>query len=52
MQLSPILLSENLLAQIQQNPILEIVGPAASIDFDSDGNLVDMLGDRELQAAH
>ncbi|MBI4902491.1 MAG: DUF2088 domain-containing protein [Acidobacteria bacterium] len=52
MELSPVLLSENLVVEIRKNPILEIVGPAREIEFDEAGNLVGMLGDRELQAAH
>lgn len=43
MELTPILLSENLLPQIEKNPILEIVGQAREMEFDANGNLVDML---------
>ncbi|HWB96687.1 MAG TPA: lactate racemase domain-containing protein [Bryobacteraceae bacterium] len=43
MELTPILLSENLLPQIRKNPILEIVGDPRPMEFDASGNLVDML---------
>ncbi|MCC6364179.1 MAG: hypothetical protein IT165_11685 [Bryobacterales bacterium] len=43
LELSPILLSENLLGEIRRNPILEVVGEAQPIEFDADGNLVGML---------
>jgi hypothetical protein len=53
MELTPILLSENLRGQIDQNPILEIAGPARDMEFDSQGNLADMLaGVGELAPAH
>lgn len=45
--LSPLLLSENLLEEIRKNPILEVVGDARDIEFDGEGNLVDMLAARE-----
>ncbi|MBL8233516.1 MAG: hypothetical protein JNL98_33780 [Bryobacterales bacterium] len=43
MELSPILLSENLLPEIRRNPLLEVVGEAAEIEFDGAGDLVPML---------
>jgi hypothetical protein len=53
MELSPILLSENLLEEIRKNPILEVVGEAQPIEFDADGNLVGMLqGVEPVGAAH
>jgi hypothetical protein len=39
MELSQMALSENLRAQIEQNPALEIVSPAQEIEFDGEGNL-------------
>lgn len=48
LELSPLLLSENLIEQIRQNPILEVIGEARDIEFDRDGNLVDMLMAREV----
>ncbi|MCC6344241.1 MAG: hypothetical protein IT166_18710 [Bryobacterales bacterium] len=43
LELSPLLLSENLIAEIRANPILEVVGEAQPVEFDADGNLVGML---------
>ncbi len=43
LELALIGLSENLSRQIAQNPDLEIVGEARSVEFDASGNLVDML---------
>jgi hypothetical protein len=43
LELSTIGLSENLLPEIRQNPILEVLGPAHDLEFDADGNLVDLL---------
>jgi hypothetical protein len=40
LELGTIALSENLLPQIKRNPLLEIVGPAEDLAFDSAGNLV------------
>lgn len=51
MELSPILLSENLIDEIRNNPILEIVGPAREIEFDDSGNLLGML-EPATAAAH
>ena len=47
LELSPLLISENLLDEIRRNPILEVIGDAREIEFDSDGNLVEMLETRE-----
>src|SRR5690242_10994197 len=43
LELALIGLSENLSRQIVQNPMLEVVGEAKPFEFDSAGNLVDML---------
>ncbi len=43
MELTPLMLSENLLDEIQRNPLLQIVGPAQDVEFDPEGNLVSML---------
>ncbi len=40
LELTPIVLSENLLPQIRNNPILEVLGPAREFEFDGDWNLV------------
>src|SRR5437868_15379224 len=39
LELGSIALTENLLPQIKNNPLLEIVGPAQEFAFDSAGNL-------------
>lgn len=39
LELTVLKLSENLRAKIEQNPILEIIGPAEPLDFDEEGNL-------------
>jgi len=39
LELGTIALSENLLPQIKNNPLLEIVGPAEELSFDGEGNL-------------
>jgi len=39
MELTPIVLSENLLPQIRTIPHLEVVGPARELEFDASGNL-------------
>jgi hypothetical protein len=44
LELSPILLSENLMPEIRKNPMLEVIGPAREIEFDAAGDLVDLLG--------
>jgi hypothetical protein len=51
MELSPILLSENLLPEIRKNPLLEVVGEAQEIEFDAAGDLVPML-EPVASAAH
>ncbi|MGH9667777.1 MAG: hypothetical protein ACRD9L_25445, partial [Bryobacteraceae bacterium] len=43
MELSMVALSENLRAEIEKNPILEILGPATEMEFDRSGNLVEIL---------
>ncbi len=43
MELSSIVLTENLLPEIKKNPRLEIVGPARDLEFDAQGNLEDVL---------
>jgi len=43
LELSLIGMSENLRRRIEQNPSLEILGEPWSVEFDSAGNLVDML---------
>ncbi len=53
MELSPIVLSENLLAEIGRNPLLEILGPAREFEFDDSGDLFGLLApSEELQHAH
>ena len=43
LELALIALSDNLRRQIEKNPNLEIVGQPSPMDFDSEGNLVDLL---------
>src|SRR5438105_4557780 len=50
MELAVLGLSENLKPQIDKNPMLEILGPARQQEFDSQGNVVDVLMD-QLQPA-
>jgi hypothetical protein len=52
LELTPLLLSENLLPQIRQNPLLEVIGEAREIQFDGEGNLVQMLESAALEASH
>lgn len=40
MELTPIVLSENLRSEIEANPLLEIAGPAYELEFDAGGNLL------------
>jgi hypothetical protein len=40
MELTPIVLSENLRSEIEANPLLEIAGPPYHLEFDSVGNLL------------
>jgi hypothetical protein len=35
-------LSENLLPEIQRNPHLEVLGPPRNLEFDAEGNLIDI----------
>jgi hypothetical protein len=42
MELTPILLSENMRAEIEANPLLAISGPAYEMEFDAHGNLLPM----------
>src|SRR5690242_13388332 len=43
LELALIAMSDNLRRHIEKNPSLEIVGQPGSMDFDSEGNLVDLL---------
>ena len=43
MELATLALSENLLPQIEKNPMLEILGDPIDLEFDASGNLVDVL---------
>ena len=53
MELGELMVSENLRAEIEANPILEIAGEARPFDFDDRGNLVEMLqGAGEQVAVH
>ena len=51
MKLTVLGLSENLKPEIEKDPMLEILGPARPMEFDSQGNLVEMFIE-ELQPAH
>jgi hypothetical protein len=43
LELATIAMSENLRGEIEKNPALEILGAARPLEFDSQGNLVDLL---------
>jgi len=43
LELGLIALSENLRSTIDKNPLLEILGPPRPMEFDSEGNLVELL---------
>ncbi len=43
LELGTIALSENLRGEIDKNPLLEVLGEARPVEFDSTGNLVDVL---------
>jgi hypothetical protein len=43
--LGTIALSENLRPEIAKNPMLEILGEARNMEFDGDGNLLNMFLD-------
>jgi len=43
LELGTIALSENLRREIDKNPLLEVLGPARPMEFDSEGNLVELL---------
>ena len=43
LDLTPVILSENLLPQIKANPILEIMGDAVPMEFDSNGDLISVM---------
>jgi len=51
MQLAVLGLSENLKPQIEKDPMLEITGPPRPMEFDDEGNLVDLLVE-QLQPVH
>ncbi len=50
MELSVLGLSENLKAEIDRNPMLEILGPPVQMEFDGAGNLVELVA--QLQPVH
>ena len=49
MELSLLALSENLRSRIERNPLLEILGPAREIEFDSSGNLLELAPEHDRQ---
>lgn len=51
MELSLLGLSENLEAEIRRNPDLEILGPPRPLEFDEEGNLVNLLDAAREMAA-
>jgi hypothetical protein len=51
MKLAVLGLSENLKPEIEKDPLLEILGPARQMEFDREGNLVELLVE-EMQPAH
>ena len=52
LEISPIVLSENLRPEIEKNSILEIVGDAQELPFDLHGNLESMMMMGEMVGAH
>jgi hypothetical protein len=42
LELNTLVLSENLLSEIRGNPQLEVLGPARELEFDTEGNLIDI----------
>ena len=52
LQIDLLALSENLRAEVERNPILEILGPARELKFDEAGNLYGLKFVEELQAAY
>jgi hypothetical protein len=44
LDLSVIALSESLMPQIESNPALEVLSPARELEFDRNGNVVDVMG--------
>ena len=51
MKLAVLGLSENLKPEIEKDPLLEILGPAQQMEFDGQGNLVEMLVE-QFEPAH
>jgi hypothetical protein len=51
MELSVLGLSENLEAEIRRNPNLEILGPARDLEFNEDGDLVNLLSGADTAIA-
>jgi len=51
LELSVMGLSENLLPQIERNPLLEIIEPPRPLSFDGNGNLEDRLSQAKLSQA-
>jgi hypothetical protein len=51
MELAVLGLSENLKPEIEKDPMLEILGPARPMEFDKDGNVVDVLAEQMQPAA-
>ncbi|HCC58805.1 MAG TPA: hypothetical protein DEQ47_16415 [Solibacterales bacterium] len=52
MELSPIVLTENLIDEIKANPLLEILDGPMPLEFDAEGNLSAMLPSAPLLASH
>jgi hypothetical protein len=42
LELNTLVLSENLLSEIRGSPQLEVLGPARELEFDTEGNLIDI----------
>ncbi len=47
LDLDELMVTENLLDEIRSNPILEIVGEPGPIEFQQDGNLVELLAEKQ-----
>jgi hypothetical protein len=55
LEISTLVLSENLMEQVKANPILELLGAPQPLPFDAEGNLPDcgtFIGQEQMQAAH
>jgi hypothetical protein len=52
LELTPLVLSENLRDEIEGNPLLEIVGDAYDLEYDRAGNLLPIRVDEPVASPH